>query len=235
MSAHINKDAKFAKTVLMPGDPLRAKYIAENFLADYEEVTSVRGILGFTGHTKSGKEISIMASGMGCPSIGIYSYELYSFFGVETIIRIGTAGSYQPDCHIGDVVLATTAFSNSNYASQIRVPGLSISPSSDFELLLKIYNNAKAMGLKLHVGPIYSSDIFYDANKDGVKVMSDLGVLAVEMESYALFINAMVLHKKAACILTISDSLVSKEKEMTPEERQTTLTNMFNLGISLAE
>ena len=130
MSTHINNDAKFAKTVLMPGDPLRAKYIAENFLVDYKEVTSVRGILGFTGHTKAGKEISVMASGMGIPSIGIYSYELYAFYGVENIIRIGTCGAYQKECHVGDVIISTSASSSSNFAYQFDLKGGEIGRAS---------------------------------------------------------------------------------------------------------
>src|SRR5574344_297970 len=147
ISTHINNDAKFAKTVLMPGDPLRAKYIAENFLVDYKEVTSVRGILGFTGHTKAGKEISVMASGMGVPSIGIYSYELFAFYGVENIIRIGTCGGYQKECHVGDVIIASSACSSSNYSYQFDLKGGVLAPCSDFGLMYKTYNNALAMGL----------------------------------------------------------------------------------------
>ncbi|MGP1413951.1 MAG: purine-nucleoside phosphorylase [Bacillales bacterium] len=236
MSNHINNDAKFAKTVLMPGDPLRAKYIAENFLKDYELVTSVRGILGYTGHTKDGKEISIMASGMGCPSIGIYSYELYKFYGVENIIRIGTCGSYQKECHVGDVILATSASSNSCYGNQISYKNSHMAPCSDFSLLLKAYNNANKLNMKVHVGPIYSSDVFYDEDPETNQHFSDIGLLGVEMESYALFINAMILHKKALCILTVSDSLISKdEKDLTQEERQTALTNMFNLALTMGD
>jgi purine-nucleoside phosphorylase, family 1 (deoD) len=236
MSNHIDNKAHFAKTVLMPGDPLRAKFIAENYFKDYELVTSVRGILGYTGHTKDGKEISVMASGMGCPSIGIYSYELYSSYGVENIIRIGTAGSYQKDCHVGDVILATSASSSSNYGSQISVKGAHMAPCSDFGLLLKAYNNANKLGLKVHVGPIFSSDIFYDEDAASNQRFSDLGILGVEMESYALFINAMILHKKALCILTVSDSLIGKgEKDLTQEERQTALTNMFKLALTMAD
>ncbi len=235
MSTHIKDDAYFAKTVLMPGDPLRAKYIAENFLVDYKEVTSVRGILGYTGKTPEGKEISVMASGMGIPSIGIYSYELYTFYGVENIIRIGTCGSYQEECHVGDVILATSASSNSNFASQFDLKGGVISPCSDFSLLLKAYNNALAMNIPVHVGPIFSSDIFYDADKDYYKKFQALGVLGVEMESYGLFLNAMRLHKKALCILTVSDTFVGKERDLTQEERQTKLNEMFKLALTMAD
>lgn len=236
MSAHINSNAHFAKTVLMPGDPLRAKYIAENYLVDAELVTDIRGILGYTGKTKDGREISVMASGMGCPSIGIYSYELFAFYGVEQIIRIGTAGSYQKDIHVGDVVLGMSSSSTSNYGEQIKVKNADMAPCCDFNLLLKAYNNANSMGLKVHVGPIFSSDVFYDEDEAMSKRLQELGLLCVEMEAYALYINAWILHKKALCILTISDSLSGeKEKELTPKERETMLNDMFKLGLTLAD
>lgn len=235
MSTHIKNDAYFAKTVLMPGDPLRAKHIAETYLHDYKEVSNVRGILAYTGKTSEGKEISVMASGMGIPSIGIYSYELFNFYGVENIIRIGTCGAYQKECHVGDVILATSASSNSNYASQFDLKGGQISPCSDFSLLYKAYNNAINMNIPVHVGPVFSSDIFYDADASYYKKYQALGVLGVEMESYGLFINAMRLHKKALCILTVSDSFVNKEEEMSQEERQTKLDKMFKLALTLAE
>jgi purine-nucleoside phosphorylase len=236
MSNHIKNSAHFAKTVLMPGDPLRAKYIAENFLVDLELVTDVRGILGYTGKTKEGKSISVMASGMGVPSIGIYSYELYSFYGVENIVRIGTCGGYQAETHVGDVILATSVSSSSNYAYQFDLKGATLAPCSDFSLLLKAYENSKKTGIKVHVGPIFSSDVFYDADPDYYKKFQSLGVLGVEMESYGLFINAMRLHKKALCILTVSDSFVNKgEKDMTQEERQKNLNSMISLALTLAE
>ncbi len=236
MSTHILDSAKFAKTVLMPGDPLRAKYIAENYLVDAKEVTNVRGILGFTGKTKDGKEISVMASGMGCPSIGIYSYELFKFYGVENIIRIGTCGSLNDDCHIGDVILGTSACSNSGFASQYEVNGIRMSPVSDFGLLYKAYNNAKELGLKVHVGPVLSSDCFYGEDASQNTKISNMGILGCEMEAYALFLNAMMLKKHAACILTVSDKLVgTPEKDLTQMERQTMLHNMFNLALTLAE
>ena len=236
MSNHIDNNAKFAKTVLMPGDPLRAKFIAENFLVNPKLVTSVRGILGYTGFTKEGKEISVMASGMGCPSIGIYSYELYKFYGVENIIRIGTCGSYQKDCHVGDVILGTSSSSNSSYGNMIHIDGVHIAPCSDFGLLNKAYNNALKMNLKVHVGPMFSSDIFYDEDPVTNQKFSDIGILGAEMESYALYINAWVLHKKALCICTVSDALVShNEKDLTQEERQTALLNMFELAMTMAQ
>ena len=236
MSTHINDNAKFAKTVLMPGDPLRAKFIAENYLIDYKLVTDTRGILGYTGKTKDGKSISVMASGMGIPSIGIYSYELYKFYGVENIIRIGTCGGYQKNVHVGDVILATSASSSSNFAYQFDLKGGVLAPCSDFSLLYKAYNNAQKMKLKVHVGPIFSSDVFYDADPNYYKKYADLGVLAVEMESYGLFINAMKLNKKALCILTVSDTFVNKnEKDLTKEERQEKLNDMFKLALTMAD
>ncbi|MBO8427458.1 MAG: purine-nucleoside phosphorylase [Firmicutes bacterium] len=235
MSTHIDNNAKFAKTVLMPGDPLRAKYIAENYLVDYKLVTSVRGILGYTGKTKDGKEISVMASGMGVPSIGIYSYELFNEYGVENIIRIGTCGSYQKEVHVGDVIITTSASSNSNYARQFDLKGGVLAPCSDFSLILKAYENSKKLGLNVHVGPIFSSDIFYDEDKEYYKKWQRLGILGVEMESYGLFINAMKLHKKALCILTVSDTFASDERELTQLERQTSLENMFKLALTMAE
>lgn len=236
MSTHIKDGARFAKTVLMPGDPLRAKYIAEHFLHDYEEVSNVRGILAFTGYTKDNKEISVMASGMGVPSIGIYSYELFNEYGVENIIRIGTCGGYQKECHVGDVIIATSASSSSNYAAQFDLKGATLAPCSDFSLVLKAYENSQKLGLNVHVGPIFSSDIFYDCDKDYYKKWANLGILGVEMESYGLFINAMRIHKKALCILTVSDTFVNKdEKELTQQERQEGLNKMFELALTLAE
>src|SRR5574344_221811 len=236
MSTHIRDNAHFAKTVLMPGDPLRAKYIADTYLKNAKKVTDVRGILGYTGLNKDGKEISVMASGMGCPSIGIYSYELFSCYGVENIIRIGTCGSYQEDCHVGDVILATSASSDSNYGESFNVKGSHLSPCSDFYLLNKCYEHAKKMNLNIHVGPIFSSDTFYAEDSDSNQKFSKLGILGVEMESYALFLNAMVLHKHALCVLTVSDSLIGKkEKDLTQLERQTALKNMFDLALTMVD
>ena len=235
MSTHIKDDAVFAKTVLMPGDPLRAKWIAATFLVDYKEVTNVRGILGYTGKTKEGREVSVMASGMGVPSIGIYSWELFNFYGVENIIRIGTCGAYQKECHVGDVIVATSAFSNSNYGAHYEAKGIHLAPCSDFSLMYKAYNNALKLNIPIHVGPIFSSDIFYDPDKDFYKTPQELGLLGVEMESYGLFINAARCKKKALCILTVSDSFVNKdEKDMTQEERSSTLKRMCELALSLA-
>lgn len=234
MSTHIRDDAKFAKTVLMPGDPYRAKWMAETFLVDYKLVSDVRGILAFTGKTKDGKEISIMASGMGVPSIAIYSYELYTFYGVEKIIRVGTAGGYLPELHVGDIIIATSSSTNSNFAAYFENHGIHVAPCSDFSMILSAYESAKAKGLPVHVGPILSSDNFYNFDSNFPKYAKELGILAVEMESYGLFLNAMRLGKKALCLLTISDSLVNDEKDMTQEERQTQLIKMVDLAISIA-
>lgn len=236
MSTHIRDNAHFAKTVLMPGDPLRAKYIADTYLKNAKKVTDVRGILGYTGLNKDGKEISVMASGMGCPSIGIYSYELFAYYGVENIIRIGTCGSLTEECHIGDVILGTSACSNSGFSSQYAIKGVTMSPVCDFGLLYKTYNNAVKLNIPVHVGPILSSDVFYGEDTDQNNQMSNMGIIGCEMEAYALYLNAMQLHKHALCILTVSDKLVgTKEKDLTQEERQTKLTNMFELALTLVD
>jgi len=236
MSNHIANDAYFAKTVLMPGDPLRAKYIAENFLVDYKEVTSIRGILGYTGKTKDGRDVSVMASGMGCPSIGIYSYELFTCYGVEKIIRIGTAGSTQKDCRVGSIVVGTSASSSSNYGTQITPKGCVMAPVADFELMMKAYQTAKELNIPVKVGPIFSSDVFYDENEEMTKTLEKVGVLACEMEAYALYVNAMLLHKKALAICTISDSLVDKGAvQLTKLERQTKLHDMIKMALSMVD
>ena len=236
MSIHISNDAVFAKTVLMPGDPLRAKYIAENFLKEYKLVTSIRGILGYTGFTEDGKKISVMASGMGNPSIGIYSRELFSQYGVENIIRIGTAGSYNENVHVGDVILGMASCSDSNYASIFDMGPVHFSPVGNYELINQAYCNALKLGINnVHIGELYATDIFYDNGVYKDK-LSKMGVLAVEMESYALYLNAMELGKKALCIVTISDPYdYKKEKALSNEERQTALNNMIRLGLSFAE
>ena len=223
----------FAKVVLMPGDPLRAKWIAETFLHDTELVNNVRGVQGYTGYTKNGKRISVMASGMGMPSIGIYSHELFSHYGVEIIMRIGTSGSYSKDVHLGEVVLAQGASTDSSWAAQFGVPG-SVSALADFELLETAYNEVKKRGLVPHAGNVFSSDHFYTVDKDIWKKWANLGCLCVEMESYALYMNATLLGKKALCLLTISDSFV-EEGILTPEQRQTGLVDMIEVAIATAE
>lgn len=230
---HINsKEGDFAKTVLMPGDPLRAKFIAENFLEDAVLVNNVRGVNGYTGYYK-GKRVSVMASGMGQPSIGIYSYELYKFFGVENIIRVGSCGSFHKDLHVRDIIIAMGACTNGNYASQYRLPG-TFSPIADYGLTQKAVNACKERGVKYMVGNILSSDTFYDDANSGME-WAKMGVLGVEMESAALYCNAARLGKKALCICTVSDSFLYPEENTTAEERQNSFTTMMEIALEIAE
>ena len=222
----------FAKTVLMPGDPLRAKYIAENFLENARLVNNVRGIQGYTG-TYCGKEVSVMASGMGMPSISIYAYELYNFFGVENIIRVGTAGGMNKNVHIRDIVLGQGACTDSNFASQFNLGGV-LAPIASFDLLKKAYDIGNKMGLTMHVGNIYSTDVFYNDDPATTEKWSKLGVLAVEMEAAALYMTAARFNKKALAICTISDHLLTGEST-SAEERQTTFTDMMKLALEVAE
>ena len=232
---HINANpGDFAKVVLMPGDPVRAKWIADTFLHDYKQVTDVRGILGFTGLTKNGKRLSVMASGMGQPSIGIYSYELFTGYGVEAIIRVGTMGSYQPDVKLFDVVCALSASTDSNWVAQYKLNGI-YSAACDFELAVAACEEAKNKGKKFHSGSILSADVFYDPDPDMWKSWASLGVLGVEMESYALYCNAAKLHKKAMCLLTVTDSFVDKSRKATPEERAHGLYDMIEIAVAAAE
>ena len=224
-------EGAFAKTVLMPGDPLRAKFIAENFLTDVVQVNSVRNMLGYTGYYK-GKTVSVMGSGMGMPSIGIYSHELYSFYGVEKIIRIGTCGAYAPECKVFDLILAEGACTNSNWAHQFALPGV-LSAIADFDMLMDAYKIAKDNNMNVHVGNILSSDIFYNDQESVWKKWAKLGCLGVEMESYALYTTAANLHKKALCILTVSDSFITHE-ETTPEQRQTSFKDMMKVALEVA-
>lgn len=226
------KEGDFAKTVLMPGDPKRAKFIAETFLEDAVLVNDVRGIQGYTGYYK-GKRVSVMASGMGMPSIGIYSYELFNFYGVENIIRVGSAGALHKDLHIRDIVLGQAACTNSNYVSQYELPG-NYAPIASYKLLRKAADTAEKMGLHYMVGNILSSDTFYDDSMGTMK-WAKMGVLAVEMESAALYMNAARAGKNALCICTISDSIVNDEPETTAEERQTSFTAMMELALEVAE
>ena len=222
----------FAKTVLMPGDPLRAKYLAENYLDNVRQVNGVRGMLAYTG-TYKGKEVSIMGSGMGMPSIGIYSYELYTQYDVENIIRIGSAGSINKDVHIRDVIIAQGACTDSAWAHQYELPG-TFSAISSYDLLEKAVCEAKKKQIHYHVGNIVSSDLFYHADVEESGRWSNVGCLAVEMESYALFANAAYLGKKALTLLTISDSLVNDEKETTAQERERTFTDMMEVALEIA-
>ena len=216
-----------AKTVLMPGDPLRAKYIAENFLTDAKLVNSVRNMYAYTGFYK-GKKVTIMSSGMGMPSMGIYSYELFKFYDVDNIIRIGSAGAYSKDINLYDVVLASESYSLSSYA---KTQGYSdnILKSSEY-LNKKINETAINLNKKIVEGRIHSTDVFY-SDDDISDMYNNKRCLCTEMESFALFYNAMKLGKNAACILTISDNLVTKEKT-TPQERQTAFNDMIELALN---
>lgn len=225
------KKGEIAKTVLMCGDPLRAKYIVENFFDDYKLVNKVRNMYCYTGHYK-GKEISVAGSGMGIPSMGIYSYELYTEYDVDTIIRVGTAGAYNKDAKIGDIVIALGACSNSNYASQFDLRG-TYSAIASFDLVEKAVRICRENDYRYHVGNVFSSDIFYENDNEYWKRWANLGVLAVEMESYALYINAAKLGKKAMTVLSISDSFIT-EKVTTSEMRQNGFTNMMKLSLEVA-
>lgn len=224
------KPGDFAKTVLMPGDPLRAKFIADNYLEDVKLVNSVRNMLAYTG-TYKGKPVSVMGGGMGMPSIGIYSYELYDKYGVEQIIRIGSAGAYTAECKLFDIVIGQGACTNSNFAHQYELPG-TFSAIADYDLLSRAVDSCKEKKLPYHVGNIFSSDVFYDASKEQWKKWARMGCLAVEMESYALYANAAYLGKKALCLLTISDSFITHQ-ETTAEERQNSFTAMMEVALSL--
>ena len=225
-----DKDA-FAKTVLMPGDPLRAKYIAENFLDNITLVNEVRGMLGYTG-TYKGRQVSVMGSGMGMPSIGIYSYELFAEYDVDNIIRVGSCGGYSEQVEIRDVILAQAACTNSNYAAQYDLDG-TYAPIADFGLLLKAKNAADALGVHAEVGNVFSSDMFYNAKGDSWKKWAEMGVLAVEMEAAALYMNAAKCKKKALCVLTVSDHFIHPGIT-TSEEREKTFTDMMKIALELA-
>ena len=225
------KEGDFAKTVLMPGDPLRAKYIAEHYLEDAKLVTDVRNMFGYTG-TYKGRPISVMGSGMGMPSIGIYSHELFAFYDVDNIIRIGSAGSISEKCNVRDVVIAQGACTNSAWASQFDFGG-TFAPIADFDLLSKAVNIAKEQGTRVVVGNVLSSDPFYNAKKDANKAWMDMGVLCIEMESAALYMEAARSKKKALSILTISDSLITGE-ELDSEQRQNSFHQMMEMALELA-
>lgn len=220
---------EIAPKVLMPGDPLRAKFIAENFLTDSYCYNDVRGMLGFTGIYK-GEKISIQGSGMGMPSMGIYSHELFTEYDVESIIRIGSAGAIAEDVKLRDVVVGVGACTNSNYAHQFGLPG-TFSPTADFELLKNAYESAESLQIPCRFGNILSSDTFYDASSS-TTIWQKMNVLAVEMEAAALYMNASFLGKKALCILTISDTPIAKNPQFTTsEEREKTFTDMVRIAL----
>ena len=229
---HINaeKDA-FGKTVLMPGDPLRSKFIAENYLENAKLVNNIRGIQGYTG-TYKGTKISVMASGMGMPTIGIYSYELFNFFNVENIMRIGSTGSIQEKVKVRDIVIGMGACTNSNYASQYQLTG-TFAPIASYPLMREAIAQAEKSGASYHVGNILSSDTFYSDNKTENESWKKMGVLCIEMEAAALYMNAARCDKNALAILTVSDSLVTGE-ETTAEERQNSFTQMMEIALNTA-
>ena len=222
----------FAGTVLMPGDPLRAKYIADNFLENAVLVNNTRGVQGYTGFYK-GKKVSVMASGMGMPSIGIYSYELYNFYDVETIIRVGSAGAVSPELHLRDVVFGMGACTNSSYAEQFNLPG-DFAPIADYGTLRKAVEIAENLGVTPHVGNLLSSDTFYD-DSSSLSDWQKMGVLAVEMESAALYMNAARAGKKALAICTISDCPLTGGEECTAFEREQTFNKMIEIALEAAE
>ena len=232
MSTPHNEAGKgeIAKTVLMPGDPLRAKYIADHYLEGARCFNTVRTMLGYTG-TYHGKEVSVMGGGMGMPSVGIYSYELYHFYDVESIIRIGSAGALQDELNARDIVIGMGACTNSDYASQYRLPG-TYAPIADYGLLKKAVDVAEEKGIQVKVGNILSSDIFYNDDDSVNEKWRRMGVLAVEMEAAALYMNAARAGKKALCILTISDHLF-KEQALDARERETSFTQMMEIALEL--
>ena len=234
---HINAaPSDFAPTVLMPGDPLRAKFIAENFLDSARLVNNVRGIQGYTGKYK-GSPVSVMASGMGMPSIGIYSYELFNFFGVENIIRVGSAGAISTDIHVRDIVIGQGACTDSAFADNFRLPG-TFAPIADFDLLRMAVDEAENMGLRYHVGNLISSDVFYgdtfgvSPENTSTAKWAKMGVMAVEMEAAALYMNAARAKKHALAICTVSDHIITGEAT-SADERERSFTDMITLALNV--
>lgn len=229
MSTHINaKENQIAESVLLPGDPLRAKFIAENFLTDVICYNEVRGMYGFTG-TYKGKKVSVQGTGMGIPSISIYVNELIQFYGVKNLIRVGTCGGYKKEVKIRDIILAMAASTDSSI-NKVRFNGAYYAPCASFKLLKKAYDTAVAKGIDPKVGNIFSSDTFYDDDKDAWKKWADYGCLGVEMESAALYTLAAKFNADALAILTVSDHFITGEVT-TAEERQTTFTNMIEVAL----
>lgn len=222
------KAGEFAKTVLMPGDPLRAKFIAENFLDNPVEVNNIRNMLGYTG-TYKGKHVSVMGSGMGMPSMGIYSYELFNFYDVESIIRVGTAGGIRKDLNLGDVIVGMGACTDTNYASNYKLPG-TFAPTADYKLLQKLQKSADKLNTPLTVGNVLSSDVFYLDEFTDFEKWLKMGVLAVEMEAAALYMVAARAGKSAACICSISDTIFTKQI-MPADERRTSFTRMMEIAL----
>ena len=219
-----------AKTILMPGDPLRAKFIAETFFTDPKLFNNIRGVQGYTG-TYKGVPVSVMASGMGMPSMGLYAYELYTQYDVDNIIRVGSAGAMRADLALGSVVAGQGACTNSDFASQYELGG-TFAPICDFDLLMAAVESARELGVKMPVGNLYSSDTFYDAAGRNLRY-AKMGVMAVEMEAAGLYCTAAYTGKRALAICSISDNLITGE-ELPPEDRQTTFTNMMKIGLEVA-
>lgn len=236
---HINASPEdFAKTVLMPGDPLRSKFIAENFLTDAKLINNVRGIHGYTGYY-NGTRVSVMASGMGMPSIAIYSHELYNFFGVENIMRIGSAGAINPDIKVRDIVIGMGASTNSNFAHQYHLSG-TFSAICSYKMLKECTDTADQIGLKYHVGNLLSSDTFY-SDEEGLPdalgathCWSKMGIMAIEMEAAALYMNAARYGKNALAICTISDHILTGDI-LSAEQRQNSFTEMMELALKTAK
>lgn len=233
MTAHINsaKKGDIAESILLPGDPLRAKFIAENFLDNPKCYNEIRGMLGYTG-TYKGVPVSVQGTGMGMPSMGIYSWELISYYGCKNLIRIGSAGSFQKEVKLKDVVFGLSTSTDSNYAHTFNING-TYSPCADFELLMKAKASADKLGIPVHVGNIVSCDVFYEQQEDWWKNWAKMGVLAVEMEAAALYMNAAYLGAKALCIVTISDHFITSERS-SAEEREKSFTEMMQIALETA-
>jgi purine-nucleoside phosphorylase len=221
---------QIAKTVLMPGDPLRAKFIAETHLENITCFNSVRNMLGFTG-TYQGKPVSVMGHGMGIPSIGIYSYELFNFYDVDNIIRVGSAGALSDDLDLKDLVIAMGACTDSNYANQYQLPG-TFAPIASFSLMQKAIDEARKKGINVAIGNVLSTDVFYNANKNANDAWKSMGVLCIEMEASALYMNAAKAGKNALCILSISDHIY-KGTQLSAEERQLGFNNMIEVALGI--
>lgn len=229
---HINAAPEdFAKTVLMPGDPLRSQFIAKNYLENAKLINNVRGIQGYTG-TYKGERVSVMASGMGMPSIGIYSYELYNFFGVENIMRIGSVGAMSEKVKVRDIIIGMGASTTTNFAVQYNLEG-TFAPIADYKMMKAAIEEAEKIGARYAVGNLLSSDIFYNANPDAQKKWEKLGILGVEMEAAALYMNAAYAGKSALAICTVSDHLLTGES-LDSEARQNSFTEMMEIALNTA-
>lgn len=224
-------EGQIAKTVLMPGDPLRAQYVAEHYLENVTCFNTVRNMLGFTG-TYQGQPVSVMGGGMGMPSVGIYTYELFNFYEVDQIIRIGSAGGLAEGVQLRDLVIGMGACTDSNYAAQFNMPG-TYAPLADYDLLRRAANKAEELGVPTRVGNILSTDVFYNADPTVNERWASMGVLAVEMEAAALYLNAAYAKKHALCLLTVSDLPLSGEA-LSAQERQTSFTQMMEVALALA-